>query len=271
MIIFDDRKEDIMTIYKPRPHNPNKPYVPYKPYITVRPWQIQPSEIAIPEINQEVLMKFLESFASKPKKKKKDKMKIYFLLDRSGSMNGCWDETLKSINLYVKELNNSSDVKKAKISLYAFDSEKPFLKVREKTKLKEWSPITNREITTGAMTPLYDAVSSLSEVISNEDPSKASIVILTDGMENSSKSSTSAQMKSSISEWKNKGYDVVVIGADFDALSKSKTYGLSKNFTINIDKSKMSETMRHMSLRHSKYAKSGLSESFSDAVRSELS
>lgn len=167
-------------------------------------------------------------------------MKVYMLLDRSGSMAGLWSEALGAINGYVKELGD----KETQVFLAAFDTQSPFQVLRE-TNVANWTNVSSEEVTPRGMTPLNDSTGKLLDKVFKDDPRKAMIVIMTDGYENSSIEYTTYAIKAKISIAKERGYEVVFLGANFkDIENLASEYGVASNRTMNITGQNMGSTMR---------------------------
>lgn len=179
-------------------------------------------------------------------------MQVYFLIDRSGSMAIRWDETIGALNSYVNSLNGD----KIKITVSVFDSQSPFEVIRRRIPLSEWVDLKTTEITPRAMTPLYDAIVELNKLVSEKKTKKVSVVILTDGQENSSRAKKETA-KECLDGMKAKGYDVVFIGADFDATTDAKNVGINQNFVLNMSAGNYDGTMRAMASRTMAYATTG--------------
>ena len=66
-------------------------------------------------------------------------MKIYVLIDKSGSMTNNWSETIGAVNGYVSDLSKKKSTKKSFITVSAFDSDgsMDFAVVRKNQKLKK--------------------------------------------------------------------------------------------------------------------------------------
>lgn len=145
-------------------------------------------------------------------------MKVYFLLDKSGSMAANWQETIQSVNAYVKEL------KDANIQIAAFDSIS-YDVVRD-THVNGFKPIESYEVKPSGFTSLYDSFTKIAgEAERNADP-KTLFVVMTDGEENNSKVATQATVKSLISKFENENkWPVIFLGANFDKASLHKHYG----------------------------------------------
>lgn len=169
-------------------------------------------------------------------------MKVYMLLDRSGSMATLWNEALGSINGYVKGLKG-----RTKIFVGAFDSVEPLVVLRETT-LSKWKDITSEDVMPRGGTPLNDAAGKVLDQMFDEKPKKAILVIMTDGYENASKEYTKDAIKAKIKLAKDKGYETVFLGANFDKIEDfASGYGVDKNRTMNITRSNLIDTMGQFS------------------------
>lgn len=166
-------------------------------------------------------------------------MKVYMLLDRSGSMASLWKEALGSINGYVDELKRSDSV-----FLAAFDSVNPFDVLRD-VKISKWTPVTNEEVMPRGRTPLNDAAGKLLSKLFEDDPRKAVVVIMTDGEENSSQEYTTKAIKAKMDMAKEKGYEVVFLGANFKEVEHlAYNYGIASNRVMNVSGQSLGSTMK---------------------------
>jgi Mg-chelatase subunit ChlD len=199
-------------------------------------------------------------------------LKIYILIDRSGSMSANWTETIGAVNAYAAALGEKG-VKKGDITAAVFDNQEPFKVIRSEVKIKEWTPISANEVLPRGMTPLFDAIGTLAQTIHLKAPKKATIVVVTDGLENASREITKDNAKKSIDDFKTKGYDVIFIGADFDAFGQSGGLGVLSGSTLNMTKGNYDQAFKSVANRSALYASadSGLSFAmeFSDEDRAK--
>jgi hypothetical protein len=195
-------------------------------------------------------------------------MNVYMLLDRTGSMSSIWAETLSSINAYVARLAN--DKVDAKITLAIFDSNDgtQFDVIRKAVDVKEWNPVTDRDATPRGYTPLYDAIGRLMGLAGADPSDKASVIIVTDGQENASREVTREGAKALLDRARVKGWDIVFLGANFDAFEQAASLGTVAAQTLNIVPGAMQATMAGpMAARASSYAKGAKPGSFSEGDR----
>lgn len=195
--------------------------------------------------------------AKKPTSKKKATQKntvetsSYVLLDRSGSMAVLWVEALNSVNTYAKELAKKLPLDK--ITLAVFDSQDRFQVIRDKTPAKNWNEVTNSEASPRANTPLYDAILRLCSHADTVNDKKTTVVIMTDGAENASHEGTKESAKLALDACRNKGWDVIFLGANWDAMGQSADVGTLSGHTMNMAQGNMGAAMGMMSARNVSY------------------
>jgi len=183
-------------------------------------------------------------------------MHCYILIDRSGSMGTRWDETIGSVNAYVDELSKGKKPHKMKITTVVFDSQSIDI-VRRKVKASEWKSISCDEFRPRAMTPLYDAIGFLGDLVNKKKRKSADIIIITDGGENNSKEYNNASAKAIISGFEKSNYGVSFIGADFNAFETSNSVGINVNQTLNMSKGNYKDVMRSRGAKTLAYASTG--------------
>lgn len=195
-------------------------------------------------------------------------MNVYMLLDRTGSMSSIWAETLSSINAYVARL--AKDRVDAKITLAMFDSNDgtQFDVIRRSTDVKEWQPVTDREATPRGYTPLFDAIGRLMGLASADTSDRASIIIVTDGQENASREVTREGAQALLDRARARGWDIVFLGADFDAFAQAASLGTVAGHTLNIAPGSMQAAMSGpMAERAQAYAQGAPPRAFTDDER----
>jgi Mg-chelatase subunit ChlD len=194
-------------------------------------------------------------------------VKAYILLDRSGSMQTRWTETVGALNAYVAGLAGEKATKKTEVTVVAFDNQDLLLVVRSGVKASDWKPISEAELRPRGMTPLYDAIGKLVATVRQDSPEKATIVIITDGAENGSRELKKDAAKSMLDEMRAKQLDVVFIGADFDAFAQGSGLGNAAGSTIIMKSGSYGDAMSVLATRSMAYAAGGAVASFSDADR----
>lgn len=192
--------------------------------------------------------------------KQEAKLEVFILLDRSGSMGSKWTETLSSLNTYVNDL--AKNKVKGRVTLAAFDEHvtPQFDIVRNNDKFEDYKDITSKEISPRGGTPLYDSLLKIVDLANKAGDEKTVIVVVTDGDENASKEVNREKALDCVEQCKKKGWEVIFLGADFDAAHVSASVGLSSNKFVNVTVGNYESTMRSMSAKTMCYA-SGMSAS----------
>lgn len=200
-------------------------------------------------------------------------MKVYILLDRSGSMSTRWSEALGSINTYVEELTKAKDTKKAVVTLATFDSSATtqFDVIRDKVAAKGWNKVTDADAVPRGGTPLFDAIGKLMTLAEGDKPEKASIIIMTDGHENSSREMSRDAAKSTLDRARGKGWPVIFMGADFDAMSQASSVGTQFAQTLNASAGNYASATKAMAAMTADYASTGLTRAFTAQERASAS
>jgi uncharacterized protein YegL len=159
------------------------------------------------------------------------------LLDRSGSMAGCWQDTVGSLENFLSEQKKLPG--KMTISFYMFDNttEQPISFVN----VKEINSLANLASPRGS-TALYDAFvlavdsegQRLAKLPENERPYKVLYVTLTDDGENASRKHTVHEVRERLAHQRDKyGWNFIFMGADFDAEELATHLGSSPQWAIN--------------------------------------
>jgi uncharacterized protein with von Willebrand factor type A (vWA) domain len=193
-------------------------------------------------------------------------MRVYILLDRSGSMGTQWSDTLGAINAYVKELNGDTNV-----YLAAFDSgyngDLSYQELRNTT-AKGFKPLSESESQPRGGTPLFDSMARLIEHAFEESPEKAYIVVLTDGEENTSRKFTKEVIREKLARVEDRNWEVVFLGANFDQVTaQAASVGLNMAKAYSIDTRNLSDEMKFMATNTTAYATSGARTEFTSTDR----
>ena len=195
--------------------------------------------------------------------------KIYnvIILDKSGSMSSIGKEAVDSVNETLGAIRSTARKNpdcKQYVSIVAFCGceLKHFY---TNTIIDEVRNIKPHQYVPCCNTPLYDAVGDtivkLHEAISAEENATASITIITDGYENSSREFSGRAVKALIESYKKEGWMFAYIGADHDV--EAVAYSLAIDNKMEFDKS--ASGVHAMSQKLSK-AFSGWTESVAEPM-----
>lgn len=193
-------------------------------------------------------------------------MRVYILLDRSGSMASQWSDTLGAINAYVTELNDNTNV-----YIAAFDSgynNDLSYEVLRNTTAKGYRALTESDARPRGGTPLYDSMAKLLNHAFEEGPDKAYIVVMTDGFENTSRKSTNAVIKEKLARAEDRNWEVVFLGANFDKVTdQAKSIGIDFAKSYNISTANLSDEMKFMATNTVAYGNAGTRTVFTASDR----
>lgn len=181
-------------------------------------------------------------------------LNTYIVLDRSGSMWSNWTETLGSVNGYARALKDTDEIHNT-ITVIVFDTINPFELVRDAVTLEGWNDITAEEISPRGGTPLYTAVVKTLELAQSVDHEKVVMVVMTDGQDTGNVEHTIHSAKAAIEDaTKNKGWEVIFLGANFDAAHYTQAFGLHPSKFVNTNNITRGATMSMMATKSMSYA-----------------
>lgn len=214
--------------------------------------------------------------APTPTLEKGDAMHSYILLDRTGSMSSIWDEALTSVNTYAKDVSTAEAGEKddldTSVTLAVFDAQEglQFDVLRSNIGNGQWTDVTDDEASPRGMTPLFDAIGQIVSLAEKDAPEKAVIVVMTDGRENSSRELTKEGAKAALDRVRNKGWEVVFLGAEFASFDDAESLGNAGAKNMAVSAGRMQETMSSLAKKSRSYGKGEEAEIiFDDADRTQ--
>ena len=169
---------------------------------------------------------------------KKDLTELVFILDRSGSMGGLEEDTIKGFNsMLIKQLNEPGE---ALITTVLFDNDLELL--HDRLNIREALPITEDDYYVRGSTALLDAIGmTISNLVKttrqskeSERPEKVVFIITTDGEENSSREYTFDKINKMITYQKDRyGWEFIFLGANIDAIATARRFGIREDRASN--------------------------------------
>lgn len=163
---------------------------------------------------------------------------LVFILDRSGSMSGLERDTIGGFNSMIEKQKKEDGL--CYVSTLLFDDKCEVL--HDRVKLGDVPLMTEDDYYVRGSTALLDAlggaikhIGNIHKYARNEDvPEKTLFVITTDGMENASRKYTSERVKQMIERQQKKyGWEFIFIGANIDAVTTAKSYGIAPERAVN--------------------------------------
>lgn len=171
------------------------------------------------------------------------------LVDRSGSMASTWNETIGSLNAYIKELANDTDLFVAVFDSNGYD-------VVRNGKVGELSAIKPNEFEPRGGTPLLDATARIMYRAFDDDHAKTVLVIMTDGEENSSQKYKKSDVTYLTQKMEAKEWQVIFLGANFDKVGDQATQylGLASTKFTNRTTANFASSMADLGVKSMSYA-----------------
>ena len=160
-------------------------------------------------------------------------VKIWFLLDRSGSMQGLTEDVIGGCNQFVND--QAAKPGKARLTTVQFDGGDPFEVIIDAKRISKVPALTSDVYQPRGVTPLYDAVGRLittadQRITSREErelPEEDQLVIVfTDGLENASREFGRSQVFDLIKDRMDAGWTFVFMGANQDSYAEGHKIGL---------------------------------------------
>lgn len=134
-------------------------------------------------------------------------MKIVYILDRSGSMANIWDDAFNGLNSFIKE--QQKDETQCDFELILFDTEYEIVFSKPLDKIYS---VDSKQVFPRGGTALLDSIGKT--ISNNRDQKDLIMIIMTDGMENSSiEYRDSSVINKMIADQKEKGWDFRFFGA----------------------------------------------------------
>lgn len=168
---------------------------------------------------------------------KKGLTELCFILDRSGSMQGLERDTIGGFNSMLEK--QKKEPGEAYVSTILFDNVSEVL--HDRADIHTIQSLTEKDYTVRGCTALLDALGGAIHHIGNihkyarsEDvPERTLFIIITDGMENASRTYSSEKVKQMIERQKSKyRWEFLFLGANIDAVETAGRYGIAPDRAV---------------------------------------
>lgn len=169
------------------------------------------------------------------------KTAIAIVLDRSGSMSSCRDDTIGGFNTFLQEQKDVGGT--CLFTLVQFDDK--YQVDYDLVPIERVEPLTITTYVPRGSTALLDAIgrtinevgTKFANMPDNERPNKVLFVIQTDGAENASKEFTRQQVVDMIAHQRDKySWEFIFLGADMDAIAAGGNLGISNGMSLSYSK-----------------------------------
>lgn len=156
---------------------------------------------------------------------------LVFILDRSGSMSGLEKDTIGGFNSLIQKQRKEKG--KCYVSCVLFDDVQEV--IYDRVPVNEVKKMTQKQYYARGCTALLDAMGGAIHHIGNvhkyskEEIGKTLFIIITDGLENSSKRYTYVTIKQMVERQKEKyGWEFIFIGANMDVIQEANKFGIDQ-------------------------------------------
>lgn len=166
---------------------------------------------------------------------------IYYLLDKSGSMQDKKKTVINGMNEFLSE---QKKIQPCFLSFYTFNHN--FDTVCELDPIENIESFKYEDYNPNGTTALYDAMGILlTQKIDVTKNGKHILIIVTDGEENSSREYSSAQIKDLVLNIKN--LEIVYLGSNQDAILNAQHFGGNRGATLTYNDNNLRVAMRSTS------------------------
>ena len=157
---------------------------------------------------------------------------LVFILDRSGSMFGLEKDTIGGFNSMIQKQKEEEG--EAVVTTVLFDDR--YELIHDRFPLSAVGEMTRKEYFVRGSTALLDAVGKTIVKIQNVQEhlpeearaEKVITVIITDGLENSSREYSREQISQMITRQRANGWEFLFLGANMDAVAEAKSLGIQE-------------------------------------------
>lgn len=160
---------------------------------------------------------------------------ITVVLDRSGSMHSLVDDVIGGFDKFIEDQKQIEG--EANLTLVQFDHKYEFVynnvPINKVGKL-EYHPRGTTALLDAVGRAINETGERLSKLKEEERPSKVVFVIITDGLENSSREFKKNQIKNMIEEQTNRWqWEFIYLGANQNAFNEAQDIGINVNNAVN--------------------------------------
>lgn len=178
---------------------------------------------------------------------------IAVILDASGSMASCFNQTIEGFNEFLNGQKNATGAGDAYITLIQFDAPK-VITTYENLPIANAPKLSKENYMPNGGTNLFDAIGQTMESINKTLASKKKderpgvlVLIMTDGHENASAKFDGESIKANIKLAEKQEWTFMFMGANVDAFAMGQTFGMNANNSFSYDVGATTSTYAAMS------------------------
>lgn len=163
--------------------------------------------------------------SKKTTKAEKKTVRIFVVLDRSGSMMSRSEDTIDAVNNFLNEQAKDQSTN-ALVSILLFNQQTEWLAQEVNIQHIDRLELTPRNYRCTGDTALYDAVGKAADEAQSLGTNDGIVVIVTDGQENASREFTLQGVKDIIMQMEQRGWSFIFLGADQNAWQVGGAMGI---------------------------------------------
>jgi hypothetical protein len=184
---------------------------------------------------------------------------LYFLLDRSGSMNSIVEDTVGGFDAFIGEQRQVTEggLGECRVTLAQFDD--AYEEVYADRPIADVPPLVLHPRGTTALLDsigrlVTDAGQRLAALPEDQRPGTVVVGIMTDGLENASREWTHARVKELIEkQTRDYSWQFLYLGADQDAIEVGMTIGVGAGHAVTYGRGKVKQAMAATAANVSSY------------------
>lgn len=181
---------------------------------------------------------------------KKNQTELVFILDCSGSMCGLESDTIGGFNSLI----NKQKREKGKVLVTTVLFNQHIRVLHDRCSINKIEPLNDSQYVVQGQTALLDAIGLTVDHIFNiqqeleesKIPEKTLVVVITDGMENSSYRYKYTDIQKKIQEKKEKNHwEFLFLGANIDAVMTAESIGIDRARAVNYQSDEIGTTLNY--------------------------